>query len=81
MKKFNKSIDHNLQHVETRHKRETKSCKKREDKAFINGHSSHPECYDLEHDKAQMSLDTLAAIIKALKGPKYEDTKSEDQTK
>jgi hypothetical protein len=60
------NIDHNLPHVETRQAREAKIRKKRGDQAYIWGYSSHPEQCDLEHDIAQMALDPLAAIIKAI---------------
>jgi hypothetical protein len=34
----------------------------------------HLEHWNLEHDVAQNILDLLAAIIKAIQGPKYENT-------
>jgi hypothetical protein len=65
------NIDHNLPHMDSCETREAKSMKKEGDQACIWGYSSHSERCDLEHDVAQMILDPLAAIIEAIRGPKY----------
>ena len=75
------NVDHNLPHVESRHKREEKKRIKRGDQACIWGYSTHPERCDLTHDVAQMILDPIAAIVEAIRGPKYEDTEQYQQEK
>jgi hypothetical protein len=74
MKKRLENIDHNLPHVDNRQTRETKIWKKRGDQAWVQGCSTEPEKYDLEHDVAQIVLDSLQANIDAIKGPRYADT-------
>ena len=84
MKKL-EEIDHNLPHAETHQTgvSKLKIWKKRGYQGCIHGYSTHPECCDLEHYVALIVLDTLKALIEAIYGPNYEDTRDykQDQIK
>ena len=69
-----KNIDQNLPHLLNREKRNVHERQKRGDQACIWGYKEDMSKCDLDNDVAQMILDPLAAIVEAIRGPKYEDT-------